>query len=40
MTRYEARVGLGLHAVFDRDGDTLVVEILGHHDDVRRYLRS
>jgi hypothetical protein len=37
---YEARIGLELRAVFVREGDTLVVELLGTHDDVRRYLRS
>lgn len=37
---YEARAGLTLRAVFGREGDTLVVHLLGNHDDVRRYLRS
>lgn len=37
---YEARIGLGLRAVFSREDDILVVECIGHHDDVRRFLRS
>ncbi len=37
---FEARVGLSLRAVFTREGDTLVVEILGNHAEVRRYLRA
>ncbi len=36
---YEARVGLSLRAVFSREGDTIKVQLIGNHDDVRRYLR-
>ncbi len=37
---YEARAGRHLRAVFNREGDTLVVELLGNHNDVQRYLRN
>lgn len=37
---YEVRAGLGLRAVFVRLGDALKVQLLGNHEDVRRYLRG
>ncbi|MBI4622831.1 MAG: hypothetical protein HY736_06345 [Verrucomicrobia bacterium] len=37
---YEARVGLDLRVVFSRDSHGLVIELLGNHAAVRRYLRS
>ena len=37
---FEARLGLQLRVIFERDGDLLVVKTLGTHDDVRRYLRE
>lgn len=37
---YEARVGLRLRVLFERDGDLLVIKMLGNHDDIRRYLRD
>jgi len=37
---YEVRVGLHLRAVFTRQSDVLMVELLGTHDQVRRYLRE
>lgn len=37
---YEARVGLKVRVLFERDGDLLVIKMLGHHDDLRRYLRG
>ena len=37
---YEARAGLHLRAVFNREGATLVVELLGNHNEVQRYLRG
>jgi len=36
---YEARAGLGLRAVFTRDGDLLRVVFLGNHNEVRTWLR-
>ena len=37
---FEARVGLQVRILFERDGDLLVVKTLGNHDDIRRYLRA
>lgn len=37
---FEARAGLQLRALFVRDGDRLIVRLLGTHDDVRRFLRN
>jgi hypothetical protein len=37
---YEARAGWHLRAVFNREGATLVVELLGNHSEVQRYLRN
>ena len=37
---FEARVGLQIRVLFERDGDLLVVKALGTHDDIRRYLRE
>jgi mRNA-degrading endonuclease RelE of RelBE toxin-antitoxin system len=37
---YEARIGLPVRVLFERDGDLLVIKMLGNHDDIRRYLRD
>lgn len=37
---YEARVGLKVRVLFERDGDLLVIKMIGNHDDIRRYLRD
>lgn len=37
---YEARVGMQIRVLFERDGDLLVIKMLGNHDDIRRYLRD
>lgn len=37
---FEARVGLQLRVLFERDGALLVVKIIGDHNAIRRYLRS
>ena len=37
---YEARLGLALRAVFTRDGDVLQIQMIGNHDEVKRYLRG
>jgi len=36
---FEARVGLALRAVFIREADLLLVDMIGSHDDVRAYLK-
>ena len=37
---YEARIGLRLRVLFERDGDLLVIKSLGDHASIRRYLRD
>jgi hypothetical protein len=37
---YEARIGLGLRAIFTREGGWLRVQLIGNHNDVRRWLKS
>ena len=37
---YEARIGLQLRLLFERDGDLLVIKTLGDHATIRRYLRD
>ena len=37
---YEGRSRLRWRFVFEREGDTLVVKMVGNHDDVRRWLRQ
>jgi mRNA-degrading endonuclease RelE of RelBE toxin-antitoxin system len=37
---FEARIGLQLRVLFERDDDLLVVKAVGAHDDIRRYLRA
>ena len=37
---YEARIGLHLRVLFERNDDLLVIKTLGNHADVRRYLRD
>jgi hypothetical protein len=37
---YELRVGLALRAVFVRFADVLEAQIIGSHDEIRRYLRG
>lgn len=36
---FEARAGLGLRIVYVEEGDRLILALLGHHDEVRRFLR-
>lgn len=37
---WEARVGLGLRAVFGLSHGDVVLDRVGTHDDIRRYLKS
>jgi len=37
---YEARIGLQIRVLFERDGDLLVIKTLGDHAAIRRYLRD
>jgi mRNA-degrading endonuclease RelE of RelBE toxin-antitoxin system len=37
---FEARVGLAIRVLFERDGDLLVIKTLGDHSEIRRYLRA
>jgi len=37
---YEVRAGLGVRAVLLREGDDLVVTLVGDHNDVRRWLKQ
>lgn len=37
---FEARVGLQVRFLFERDGDLLVVKTVGSHDEIQRYLRT
>jgi len=37
---WEARVGLGLRVVFGFREETLVLDLVGNHEDIRRYLKS
>lgn len=37
---YEARIGLHLRVLFERDGDLLVIKTVGNHEAIRRYLRD
>ncbi len=37
---YEARIGLGLRLVFAWREDTLILAMVGTHDQVRKYLSS
>ncbi|MEO6246686.1 MAG: hypothetical protein ABIQ12_14770 [Opitutaceae bacterium] len=37
---YEARIGLQIRVLFERDGDLLVLKTLGDHAAIRRYLRD
>ena len=37
---YEARIGLRIRVLFERDGDLLVIKTLGDHAAIRRYLRD
>ncbi len=37
---YEVRIGLQLRMLFERDGDLLVIKMLGNHAAIRRYLRA
>jgi hypothetical protein len=36
---YEFRVGLSLRAIFVRFGDVIEIQMIGNHDEVRKYLR-
>lgn len=36
----ESRIGLELRAIFVREGDTLVVTMIGTHDAARMYIRE
>jgi hypothetical protein len=37
---YEARIGLRIRVIFERDGDLPVIKTLGDHATIRRYLRD
>lgn len=37
---YEARIGLRIRVIFERDGDLPVIKTLGDHAAIRRYLRD
>ncbi len=37
---WEVRVGLALRIVFSLNNDLAELRLLGHHDEVQRYLRS
>ena len=37
---YEARIGLHVRVLFERDGDLLVIKTLGDHSAIRQYLRD
>jgi hypothetical protein len=37
---YEVRAGLDTRAVLLREGDDLVVVVVGHHADIRRWLKA
>jgi hypothetical protein len=37
---YEVRAGLDVRAALLREGDDLVLAIVGNHDDIRRWLKS
>jgi hypothetical protein len=37
---YELRIGLPIRAVFVRSADCLEVQMVGNHDEIRRYLRG
>ena len=36
---FEARAGLGLRIVYVEEGNRMMLALLGHHDEVRRFLR-
>jgi hypothetical protein len=36
---YEARIGLARRVVFTRESDTLSVQFIGNHNEVRRWLQ-
>jgi hypothetical protein len=36
---YEFRVGLSLRAIFVRFGNVIEIQMIGNHDEVRKYLR-
>lgn len=37
---FECRVGLNRRLVFSREGDTLLFDFAGNHDEVQAYLRN
>jgi len=37
---FEARLGLQIRVLFERDCDLLVIKTLGDHGEIRRYLRA
>jgi len=37
---YEARIGLQVRVLFERDGDLPIIKTLGDHAAIRRYLRD
>ena len=37
---FEARIGLKVRVIFERDGDLLVIKTLGDHAAIQRYLRD
>lgn len=36
---FEVRVGLALRVVYVKEGEHIVLALLGNHDDVRRFLK-
>ena len=36
---YEARLGLSIRVIFVRFRDTIEIQVIGSHDEVRKYLR-
>lgn len=39
-THYEIRAGLTLRVVFKHEGQTLAVQLIGTHDEVRAFLKN
>ena len=40
QNRFECRVGLNRRLVFSREGDALLFDFAGNHDEVQAYLRN
>ena len=37
---YEFRAGLALRVVYVFDGDKVILELLGNHDEIRKFLKN